>query len=130
MNQNELTKHDHVLLGLVFSLQAGAMQQLGKVTDPVSGELARDLDSARTTIDILEMLKVKCRSETPEPVLQVLDTAVMELQMNYLDEMKKDRAAAAREPAEEPAEKAAAQDGEDSAEAAAAPDENPDKEDI
>lgn len=104
MTENEITKHDHVLMGLVISLQAGAMQQMGKIADPHTGEVVRDLDSARATIDILEMLKEKCRHGTPEVIVRMLDTAVMELQMNYLDEKKKDV------PREEPQQQEAAAD--------------------
>jgi hypothetical protein len=95
----QFSKHDHVLLSLVMNLQTMTMVQLGKVASPHTGELERDLDGARGTIDLLEMLKAKCRHETPAPLLQVLDQAVMELQMNYLDERKRDHKAPAAEPA-------------------------------
>ena len=91
MNEENLTKHDHVLAGLVISLQAMAMQQLGKLQDPDAGEVRRDLEQARGTIDILEMLKVKCRSGTPASLLRIIDGAVMDLQLNYMDEMKKEQ---------------------------------------
>jgi hypothetical protein len=111
MNDENLTKHDHVLAGLVISLQAMAMQQLGKLQDPGSGEVRRDLDEARGTIDILEMLKVKCRSGTPESLLRLIDGAVMDLQLNYMDELKKAQQDAGQadrpdqdEAAEQPAE--------------------------
>lgn len=91
MSENGMNKHDHVLAGLVFSLQASAMQQLGKLQNPLSGEIARDLAQARATIDVLEMLKVKCRHDTPAELLRILDGAVMDLQLNYVDELKKDQ---------------------------------------
>lgn len=96
-----LSKHDHVLMGLVFSLQHAAMVQLGKLQDPLSGGVARDLDQARATIDILEMLKVKCRAGTPEDLQRLLDQTVLNLQLNYMDELKKPagEAASAPEPA-------------------------------
>ena len=102
-----LTRHDHVLMGLVFSLQHATMVQLGKVQDPVSGAVGVDLDQARATIDVLEMLKVKCRTGTPTDVLRMLDGAVMDLQLNYMDELKKKavaggEAAAAADDAGEP----------------------------
>lgn len=90
MTEPTMSKHDHVLAGLVFQLQAVAMQQLGKIQDPRTGETARDLESARHTIDLLEMLKVKCRTDTPEELLRMLDQAVMDLQLNFMDESKKD----------------------------------------
>ena len=40
MKENGMTKHDQILLGMVFSLQASAMQQMGKIQNPVTGEIA------------------------------------------------------------------------------------------
>jgi hypothetical protein len=73
----------------VFSLQAAAMQQLGKIQNPMSGEVEKDLDQAKGTIDLLEMLKAKCRTDTPDELLRMIDGAVMDLQLNYMDEVKK-----------------------------------------
>ncbi len=104
MNDQTPSKHDQVLFHLVVNLQMMAMQQLGKLQHPVTGETGRDLEQARGTIDILEMLKTKCRTDTPEEILRILDQAVMDLQLNYLDEAKKDDAADSPE-AEEADEK-------------------------
>jgi len=111
----EFTKHDQVLMSLAMNLQGIAMVQLGKLSSPASGEVERDLEGARGTIDILEMLKVKCRTGTPEPVVRLLDQAVMDLQMNYLDELKRQR----REQEQESSAASAAAGEGDGAEAAA-----------
>jgi hypothetical protein len=92
MGNNEMSKHDHILAGLVFSLQAAAMQQMGKIQNPMTGEVEKDLDQAKSTIDILDMLKVKCRTDTPEDLMRMIDGAVMDLQLNYMDEVKKSAA--------------------------------------
>lgn len=112
MSEINLTKHDHVLIGLFSSLQAAAMAQMGKIQNPATGEIERDLVQAQSTIDILDMLKTKCRTETPEDLLRFMDNSVMDLQMNFLDEKKKDAGAAADQPEEStPAEeKATAED--------------------
>ena len=120
MSDQEMTRHDQVLLGLVFSLQAGAMQQMGKIQNPMTGEIEKDLDQARSTIDVLEMLKVKCRTETPEEILRLVDGAVMDLQLNYMDEIKKAKADSAdageADDSSGGAENTAADSAEDSAE--------------
>lgn len=100
MGSNGMSKHDHILAGLVFSLQAATMQQLGKIANPMTGEVEKDLEQAKGTIDILEMLKAKCRTDTPEELLRMIDGAVMDLQLNYMDEMKKAAAAENEPPAE------------------------------
>ena len=91
MSDQAMSRHDHVLAGLMFSLQAAAMQQLGKIQDPVTGEVDVNLEQAKSTIDVLEMLKAKCRTDTPAELLRALDGAVMDLQLNYMDEIKKAR---------------------------------------
>jgi len=101
MGNNEMTKHDHILAGLVFSLQAAAMQQLGKIQNPMTGEVETDLDQAKGTIDILDMLKAKCRTDTPGELLRMMDAAVMDLQLNYTDEIKKAARAASEEDVQE-----------------------------
>ena len=90
--ESGISKQDQVLAGLALSLQAAALQQLGKITNPLTKQVERDLAQARATIDILEMLKDKCRQGTHKEIVRMLDTAVFELQMNYLDEVKKDKA--------------------------------------
>lgn len=110
MSEMNLTRHDHILIGFFSSLQAAAMQHMGKIQNPMTGEIERDMEAAQSTIDILDMLKVKCRTDTPAELLRFIDNAVMELQMNYLDEKKKDAAQASESPRSEAGSEA---DGED-----------------
>jgi hypothetical protein len=77
-------KHDRVLAGLVMSLQM--------VKNPLTDRIERDLEQARGAIDVLQMLQAKCRQDTAREILDLLDRAVMELQMNYLEELHKDQA--------------------------------------
>ncbi len=99
----ELSRHDAVLLTLVAMFQDAGMRQLGKLAHPLTGKPERDLDGARATIDVLEMLQAKCRAGTPPAVMRALDTAVFELQMNWLDESKRAPEATAAAPQAAPA---------------------------
>ncbi len=85
-------RHDQILMGLVLNLQTSAMVQMGKITDPMSGELDRNLDAARMSIDVLDALKVKTSGNMPEEIATHLEKTVMELQLNFMDETKKDEA--------------------------------------
>ncbi len=80
-------------LQLLWSLQAGAMIQLGKMASPVSGKIERDLAQARATIDLLEALKIKTEGNLASDEKSLLDRALYELRMNYLDESSKDQSA-------------------------------------
>ena len=93
----QLSKHDQVLLTLAMNLQGGAMVQLGKLADPISGEVTRNLDGARYAIDVLEMLQAKCQDNTDAEIVGMLDRLVMDLQLNYMDETKKEQASSTDE---------------------------------
>jgi hypothetical protein len=92
-------RHDQILMGLVLNLQTSAMVQMGKITDPMSGELDRNLDAARMSIDVLDALKVKTTGNMPEEIAVHLEKTVMELQLNFMDESKKEEASEQTEPA-------------------------------
>lgn len=91
---DQMSKHDATLFSLVMSLQSMAMVQLGKLANPQTGQIERDLEGARGTIDILDMLKAKCRDNTHDELVKMLDQMVMDLQMNFLDESRKAKAEA------------------------------------
>lgn len=78
-------------LQLLWSLQAGAMIQMGKIASPVSGQVERDLIQARATIDLLEALKVKTEGNLASEEQSLLERALYELRMNYVDESAKEQ---------------------------------------
>jgi hypothetical protein len=94
---NEQAKNiDIHFFQLVFSLQSAAMLQLGKVASPVSGEVERDIAMAKTTIDLLGMIQKKTEGNLSSEEKSLLDRSLYELQMNYVDETKKDEAETAK----------------------------------
>ncbi|UCG60655.1 MAG: DUF1844 domain-containing protein [Candidatus Zixiibacteriota bacterium] len=86
---DQAAKIDPHLMQLVLSLHAGAMQQLGKIVSPVSGEIERDLELARYTIDILGMLETKTKGNLSDEESRLLARTLSELRLNYVDESKK-----------------------------------------
>ncbi len=80
-----------LFLQLVLSLQSAAWYQLGKTVSPISGKIERDLDQAKATIDLLAMLQEKTKGNLEKEEKQILDNTVYSLQMNYVDELEKDR---------------------------------------
>lgn len=77
-----------LFLHTIAMFQVAAMQQLGKILDPVSGEITRDLVQARISIDILEVLKDKTRGNLSKTEEEFLDKVLFELHMNYVDEAR------------------------------------------
>lgn len=86
---NEIKEINSLFFHLVISLQMAAMQQMGKIISPISGEVERDLEQAKTSIDILSMLSEKTKSNLTQEEDKFLSNVLYELRMNFLDEAKK-----------------------------------------
>lgn len=74
---------------LVFMLHAAAMQYLGKLKNPVSDKIERDLPSAQGMIDTLEMLEAKTKGNLSQDESRMLARMLQELRLNYVDEAQK-----------------------------------------
>jgi len=77
-----------------------AYQQLGKLVNPITGKMERDLRQARITIDMLEMIREKTSGNLTDDEERLLDSILMELQMNYVDETNRGGDECGEEPAE------------------------------
>ena len=86
---DQMGNYDTNFFQLVFTLQAGAMQQMGKVASPLSGKVERDLNLAKATIDMLDMLQRKTEGNLSDDEKKLLEHVLYELRINYVDEVKK-----------------------------------------
>lgn len=78
-----------LFLQVVSMFQVAAMQQLGKLVDSASGEIRRDLEQAKISIDILDVLREKTQGNLTENEAEFLKKVLFELHMNYVEELKK-----------------------------------------
>jgi hypothetical protein len=62
---------------------------MGKIPSPFSGELERNLEVSRLTIDTLEAIETRTKGNLSEEEKTVFERILRELRMNYLDELKK-----------------------------------------
>lgn len=87
---------------IVLMFQGAAWQHLGKVMNPATNKVERDLAQAKNTIDILGMLQAKTKGNLSDNEQKFLEHALYELRMNYIDEVNKgpDEAEAASDEAE------------------------------
>jgi hypothetical protein len=74
---------------LILSMQAATMQHLGKVMSPVTGKIERNLDAARYSIDMLEMIQRKTVGNLTPEEQRLLEHVVHELRLNYIEEAGK-----------------------------------------
>lgn len=98
----EEEKLNPLFLHLVLSLQSAAWYQMGKTVSPISGKIERDMQQAKASIDMLVMLQEKTDGNLSDEEKNILDNAVYSLQMNYIEELEKDKKE--KEPAKTPDE--------------------------
>lgn len=86
-------QHELLFMQLVMMFQGMAMQQLGKVANPVSQRVELDLGQAKNFIDLLSMIENKTSGNLNDNEKRLLEHALFELRMNYVDEINKGDAA-------------------------------------
>lgn len=75
---------------LITSLSQQAWQSLGKIPNPMTGKTNKNLEAAKLSIDILDMLKEKMKGNLTEEEERLLLATITDLQLNYVDEKKKE----------------------------------------
>ena len=88
-NIDEKKLYEMQFVQLIFSLKTSAIMQLGKIANPLTGKIERNLNEAKYTIDMLNMLKEKTKNNLAPDEEKIINDAIFELQMNYIDEVKK-----------------------------------------
>lgn len=68
---------------LVVMLTTSAMQQMGKLVNPLTGKPELHLEAAEATIDLLDMLRVKTAGHLDEDEQRVLADSLHTLRLNY-----------------------------------------------
>lgn len=83
-NRNEI-----MFTQIVLMFHTAAMQQMGKIKNPLTDTVERDLAAAKNSIDILEMLREKTRGNLSQDEGRLLTQVLQELRLNYVDEANK-----------------------------------------
>lgn len=101
---DEQNKHHAALLfNLVMMFHSAAMQQMGKLKNPMTDAIERDMEQARLSIDMLDMLQAKTAGNLGEDESKFIGHVISELKLNYVDEVNKDKQKAAESaPSAEP----------------------------
>lgn len=82
---NNEDKNKGLLANLVMMLSTSAMQQLGKLVNPMTNKAETDLEAAQFTIDMLSMLKDKMEGNLDQDEDRMLANTVASLQMTFVD---------------------------------------------
>ncbi len=86
MTHNE----DQLFIQLISIFYSSAMVALGKLKNPSTDKIERDLGQAQSSIEMLEVIKNKTAGNLSEQQSRMLESALSDLRLNFVDEKKKD----------------------------------------
>lgn len=86
MEDSKMNAH---LISLIMMLATAAWQQLGKVPNPVTGKIEKEVTHAQVTIEMLLMIKEKTKGNLNAEEAKLLGNTISDLQLNYADEIGK-----------------------------------------
>lgn len=89
MTETTPSRQAALFLQLVLGLQQSGMIALGKLMNPITRKVEVHLEAARDTIDTLAALETRTSDRLEPDERRVLQQAITELRMNYVDEVKK-----------------------------------------
>lgn len=85
MNAHTDDIHAMLFSHLVTSLSMSALQQLGKIINPMTGKTEVHLDGAQATIDMLDMLEAKTKGNLGKEEAKLLKDTLGMLKINYVE---------------------------------------------
>ena len=97
-------KSDPLFVNLVLTLHNAAMLHMGKIKNPISDKVERDMTQAEMSIDMLDMLKKKSDGNLTDEENSILSRTLNELKMNFMDEKAKDAKSESEESTEDNSE--------------------------
>jgi hypothetical protein len=80
-----------LFMQLIMQNQQIAMMSMGKIKNPVSDKIERNLEHAKIYIDTLDMLLAKTKGNLSEYEEKFLTETLKELKLNYVDEVDKEK---------------------------------------
>lgn len=87
--------HQILFMQLVMQNQQIAMMAMGKIKNPVTDKIDRNLEYAKVSIDTLDMLQARTKGNLTEYEEKFLTEALKDLKLNYVNEVEKDKVGSA-----------------------------------
>lgn len=86
-----MDKNDQLFASLLYLFHTSGMQGLGKLMNPVTQKIEKNLDQAKESIEMLEMLKHKTSGNLSPEISRLIEQFLTDLRLNYVDEIKNDK---------------------------------------
>ncbi|MFC1666995.1 DUF1844 domain-containing protein [Candidatus Omnitrophota bacterium] len=88
INKEELSTL--MFIQYISALANSGMQHLGKIMNPATGKMEKNLEGAEATIELISMLKEKTKNNLNANEESVISDALANLQLNYADEVNRE----------------------------------------
>jgi len=85
-------KDELLLTQVVLMFQTAALQQMGKLKNPITDKAEKELEQARISIDILDVLHRKMKSNLSDGEERLFTNVLRDLQLNFGDENSRSEA--------------------------------------
>jgi hypothetical protein len=83
--------HNILFMQLIIQNQQIAMMAMGKIKNPVTNKVERNLEHAKIYIDSLDMLLAKTKGNLSDYEEKFLIETLKDLKLNYVDEVDRDK---------------------------------------
>ena len=85
-----MNSDDKLFTQLLYLFYSSAMMSMGKLRNPASDQVERNMEQAKQSIDILELIRTKTKNNLTEEQSRTLDSLLTDLRLNFVDESNKD----------------------------------------
>lgn len=79
-------EYESMFMQLIMGLQGSAWMLLGKIANPLTGKIEKNLEAAKATIDTLMMLREKTKGNLTKLEEDYINNTITQLQLNYAEE--------------------------------------------
>ncbi len=85
-----MNSEEQLFSQLLYIFYSSAMVSLGKLKNPATDKIERDMLQAKQSIDILELIKSKTKNNLTSDQERLIEGLLTDLRLNYVDESNKD----------------------------------------
>ncbi len=85
-----MNSDDQLFTQLLYIFYSSAMVSMGKLKNPSTDKIERNLEQAKQSISILELIKDKTKNNLNDTQQRTLEGLLTDLRLNFVDESNKD----------------------------------------
>jgi hypothetical protein len=86
---DQFEKNELLLTHVVLMFHTAALQQMGKLKNPITDKIEHNLEQAQISIDILDILHKKMKGNLTGNEERMFVEVLKDLRLNYVDEVSK-----------------------------------------